>query len=62
MVITPESENDYVQFTIGTQSWSSSDKAICTVGGWDPRNSNPAVGRSLETSCSDVVDDTLTLR
>ena len=46
LVITPESQNDYIQFTIGTQSWSSSAKGGvpgCSVGGWDPRSGYPSV-------------------
>ncbi|KAL8664084.1 MAG: hypothetical protein Q9202_003376 [Teloschistes flavicans] len=43
LAITPETQNDYVQFTIGTMaSWKSSDKTSCSVGGWDPREHNPA--------------------
>ena len=41
--ITPEKQNDYVQFTLGGQSWKSSDKGSCGVGGWDPRESIPSV-------------------
>lgn len=41
--ITPEQHNDYVQFTLGGQSWKSSDEGSCSVGGWDPRENFPAV-------------------
>jgi len=43
MVITPENRGDYIQFTLGAQSWASSDGGKCTVGNWDPAQSNPAV-------------------
>lgn len=40
-VLTPEEQNDYIQFTLGDQSWASNQKfgandvPSCTVGGWD---------------------------
>lgn len=40
--IKPEKQNDYVQFTLGGQSWSS-DGGSCSVGGWVPREVFPAV-------------------
>ena len=43
LVITPEQQNDYVQFALGSQMWKSSDRGSCTVGGWDPRQDFPAV-------------------
>ena len=43
MVITPENQGDYIQFTLGAQSWASSDAGMCTVGSWDPAGWNPAV-------------------
>ena len=46
LVITPEARGDYVQFTLGSQSWKSSDDGSCSVGGWDPQESNPAVSCS----------------
>ena len=54
MVITPESQDDYVQFALGNQSWKSSDAGSCSVGGWDPQQSDPAVSRSFEISGCDV--------
>ena len=46
MVVTPEAQNDYVQFTIGAQSWSSlwrgPNDPYCKVGGWDGSD-DPAV-------------------
>lgn len=47
--ITGEHENDYVQFTYGTLSWTSkkaNGKAKCTNGGWDPRG-GPGCDRNL---------------
>ena len=39
LVITPEAKGDYVQFTLGTESWASTDsgpsQTKCTVGPWD---------------------------
>ncbi|KAH0538552.1 hypothetical protein GP486_008770, partial [Trichoglossum hirsutum] len=35
LVITPEHQGDYVQFTLGGLSWKSSDKA-CDTSKWDP--------------------------
>lgn len=46
-VVTPESSGNYVQFALGEQSWKSSDDGHCSVGGWDPQQSNPAVSRSF---------------
>ena len=40
-VLTPEEWNDYIQFTLGGQSWASNQKfgandvPWCSVGGWD---------------------------
>ncbi len=53
MVITPESAGDYIQFTVGSQSWASTkggtDLPNCSVGKWDgsddPRVSILALGR-----------------
>lgn len=41
IMITGEHEGDYVQFTQGDLSWTSrttTGVAICTNGGWDPRD------------------------
>ncbi|KAF2689866.1 hypothetical protein K458DRAFT_95905 [Lentithecium fluviatile CBS 122367] len=43
--VTPEHRGDYIQFTLGTESWTSKDNdkgalAYCNTGGWDPRE-NP---------------------
>lgn len=38
--ITPEAQNDYIQFDIGNRSWKSSDSSgdkQCSVGGFDTR-------------------------
>ncbi|KAL8968187.1 MAG: hypothetical protein Q9197_005016 [Variospora fuerteventurae] len=40
--ITPEKQDDYVQFNLSGQSWKSSDESGCSVGGWDPRENFPA--------------------
>lgn len=47
MEITPEGQGDYIQFTIGGQSWTSKQKTgrkRCNVGGWNrpvsPANRN----------------------
>lgn len=39
LVIVGEHENDYVQFTYGSLSWTSrttSGPATCSIGGWNP--------------------------
>ena len=41
LVIVGEHENDYMQFTLGTQSWTSRTTAApydCSNGGWNPRD------------------------
>ena len=41
IIITGEHENDYVQFTYGSLSWTSrttTGSATCSNGGWDPRD------------------------
>ena len=41
MIVTGEHENDYIQFTIGSLSFTSrttSGSATCSNGGWDPRD------------------------
>ncbi|KAL8747806.1 MAG: hypothetical protein Q9190_000350 [Brigantiaea leucoxantha] len=41
LVVTGEHENDYVQFNYNRLQFKSTDKtgpAMCTVGGWDPRD------------------------
>lgn len=43
LVITPETQHDYIQFMLGSQGWKSSDKGSCSLGGWDPRQGYPAV-------------------
>ncbi|KAF2109773.1 hypothetical protein BDV96DRAFT_691764 [Lophiotrema nucula] len=38
MEVTPEAQNDYIQFTVGDVSWKSSDSGDdkgCKVGDWD---------------------------
>ena len=45
MVVVGEHENDYIQFTIGTLSFKSSDTNMCHVGGWDPRDGPSCRGR-----------------
>ncbi|MCJ1372821.1 hypothetical protein MMC20_004046 [Loxospora ochrophaea] len=48
MVVVGEHENDYIQFTIGTLSWKSTDStgsASCSVGGWNPRDGPVCTGR-----------------
>ena len=41
--VTPENQKDYIQFTLGGQSWATnkdndeSAPTYCKVGGWDPR-------------------------
>lgn len=49
LVITPEATGDYVQFTVGTVSWPSSQggpqEPNCNVGGWDGSN-DPSVSAS----------------
>ncbi|KAI9784926.1 MAG: hypothetical protein M1816_000562 [Peltula sp. TS41687] len=42
LVITPEHRGDYIQFTLGTENWTSRDNnqdalVYCNTGGWDPR-------------------------
>ena len=54
MVVVGEHENDYIQFTIGTLSWKSTDKtgaASCTVGGWNPRD-GPSCSRAYQNAVS----------
>ena len=50
-VITPEARGDYVQFTVGSVSWPSSQggpqEPNCNVGGWDGSD-DPAVSAPLE--------------
>lgn len=42
--VTPENQHDYIQFTLGGQSWATnkdndeSAPAYCNVGGWAPRS------------------------
>ena len=45
LVVTPEARSDYVQFTLGSESWKSSDTGEpgCKVGGWDGSD-DPMVG------------------
>ena len=41
LVIVGEHENDYMQFTLGSQSWTSRTTAApyyCSNGGWNPRD------------------------
>lgn len=41
LVITGEHQGDYVQFTVGDISWTSSEAnggANCAMGGWDPKH------------------------
>jgi len=60
--ITGEHENDYIQFTYGSLSWTSKDKtgaANCSNGGWNPRNGPvcPNGGTGLEdTPAENQVD------
>ncbi len=46
MAITPEAKNDYVQFTLGAESWASSQQGLnisyCKVDDWDGSD-DPAV-------------------
>ncbi|KAJ7441930.1 hypothetical protein B0H11DRAFT_2348774 [Mycena galericulata] len=35
MVVTPEQEHDYIQFTVGDVSFPSDDSNYCKVGGWN---------------------------
>lgn len=40
--VTPEHTGDYIQFTLGTESWKSTDNdksaaVYCNTGGWDPK-------------------------
>ena len=37
LAITGEHENDYIQFTYGSESWTSRDQS-CSNGGWNPRD------------------------
>ena len=50
LLITPEKQNDYIQFQLGSEQWKSSDSG-CSVGGWDPRQSYPA-DRQMDCSFS----------
>ena len=43
LLITPEERGDYVQFALGSQSWTSSDAGSCAVGDWDPKSGYPGV-------------------
>jgi hypothetical protein len=59
LVMTSEHTNDYVQFNYGGYGWKSSDKASCSVGGWDPRQdtcddlgSNPGGRRKRQMDCT----------
>ncbi len=47
MVITPEDQHDYIQFSLGAQAWPSNDGSHCTVEAWDPSQGNPAVSVSF---------------
>ena len=41
LMITGEHENDYIQFTLGSLSWTSrttAGVATCSNGGWDPKD------------------------
>ncbi|KAI9781208.1 MAG: hypothetical protein M1816_002468 [Peltula sp. TS41687] len=43
LVITPEHWGDYIQFSLGAESWTSRDNdnasgAYCNTGSWDPRD------------------------
>ena len=57
-VLTPEEWNDYIQFTLGGQSWASNQKfgandvPWCSVGGWDGSDYPSVSHRSqLPSSC-----------
>lgn len=45
LVITPEEQNDYIQFALGSEQFASSG-AQCRVGGWDPKQFYPHVSLS----------------
>ena len=51
--ITGEHENDYIQFTYGSVSWTSrttSGPATCSNGGWNPRGGPSCLGSLAPTS------------
>ena len=59
MVVTGEHENDYIQFTIGTLSFTSrttTGSANCSNGGWDPRNGPQCGGRAGNVNAKNQVD------
>ena len=56
LVIVPEHQGDYVQFTLGTEKFDSKQNdqtalSWCSTGGWDPRQ-GPACGRATQESVS----------
>ena len=56
LIITPEHQGDYVQFSLGSLQFSTKDADTtkdnwCSTGGWDPRE-GPACGRFMTISVS----------
>jgi hypothetical protein len=68
LVVTPE-HRDYIQFTMGSQSWTSKDNdkmkpMYCNTGSWDPKEGPicqiyPA---TLQTAASDIVESLVCYR
>ncbi len=56
MVVVGEHEDDYIQFSIGSLSWKSTDttgSAKCSVGGWNPKDGPSCTGRDIQNAvCS----------
>ncbi|KAL8706771.1 MAG: hypothetical protein Q9201_000197 [Fulgogasparrea decipioides] len=56
LIVTPEHQKNYVQFTLGTENFDSKQQdqtqpSWCSTGGWDPRE-GPACGRIMRSSVS----------
>lgn len=56
LVVVPEHQHDYIQFTLGTENFDSTQQdqtalSWCSTGGWDPKE-GPACGRASITSVS----------
>lgn len=45
LVLTPEAQGDYIRFTVGTQSWTTSDSQ-CQVGGYGSQYSETDWGQT----------------
>lgn len=43
LVVTPEKQNDYIQFEIGGTQFASNDDGACEVGAWSPKEAVPNV-------------------